>query len=139
MHLGRMRMADIALDTLVVNGHTTTTDALWAGVPVITVQGNHFASRVASSILTACGLTELITSNLDEYEELVVNLVSNPSQLADLKKRIAENIRHQPLFDTEKFVRSFDSALRKMWEIYSQGQTPGHIDIQKSPLCSGKT
>jgi predicted O-linked N-acetylglucosamine transferase (SPINDLY family) len=82
-HLARLRFADLTLDTRIYNGHTTTSDALWAGVPVITLQGSHFASRVSSSVLSAIGLPEVVTHSLEEYEALAVQLAHKPAQLQE--------------------------------------------------------
>ena len=81
--------ADLFLDTRICNGHTTASDSLWAGVPLITLKGAHFASRVASSLLTAIGLPELVTASLDEYEALALRLARNPAELAAIRRRLA--------------------------------------------------
>src|SRR3990172_2689852 len=99
-HLSRLRdCVEIALDTTTVNGHTTTTDALWAGVPVITIRGSHFMSRVSASQLKAIGLPELITQNLKEYEKLAVKLATNKTKYKSLKTKLAKNIKSTPLFN----------------------------------------
>jgi len=118
LHLARHRLADLALDTRIYNGHTTTSDALWAGLPVLTLQGKHFASRVASSILTAIGLPELITYSLKEYEETAIQLAKNPKKLIKLKNKLAKNRLTQPLFDTPRFVKDLEKAYQEMWKIY---------------------
>ena len=128
-HLSRLRFADLALDTRIVTGHTTTSDALWAGVPVITLQGGHFASRVSSSVLSAIGLPELITHSLEEYEALAVQLARNPAQLQEIRQRLAENRLSAPLFDTPRFVRNLESAYKEMWNIFSAGETPRQIAV----------
>ena len=128
-HLSRLRFADLSLDTRIVNGHTTTSDALWAGVPVITLQGGHFASRVSSSVLAAIGLPELITHRLEEYEALAVQLARNPAQLQEIRRRLAENRLSAPLFDTPRFVRNLESAYREMWNIFSAGEKPRQIAV----------
>lgn len=114
MHLKRISLSDICLDTFTCNGHTTTSDALWAGVPVITLQGKHFASRVASSILTAIGLPELITHSAQEYYRLAVKLAQNPKALKALKEKLAKNRLTMPLFNTQKFVANLEKAYLKM-------------------------
>jgi predicted O-linked N-acetylglucosamine transferase (SPINDLY family) len=128
-HLGRMRLADLALDTRIVNGHTTTSDALWAGVPVITLQGSHFASRASASMLTAIGLPELITHSLKAYETLAVRLARNPDELQRIRQRLEENRLTKPLFDTPRFVRNLEKAYKEMWEIFLAGERPRQIEV----------
>lgn len=128
-HLARYRLADLALDTRVCGGHTTTSDALWAGLPVVTMLGNHFASRVSASLLTAVGLPELITENLDDYQALVLRLVQNPDELSMLKNRLEKNRLTEPLFDTPRFVRHLEKGYHRMWEIYLSGESPDNIDV----------
>jgi protein O-GlcNAc transferase len=128
-HLSRLRFADLALDTRIVNGHTTTSDALWAGVPVITLQGGHFASRVSSSVLSAIGLPELITHSVEEYETLAVKLANNPVELQEIRQRLARNRLVAPLFDTPRFVRNLESAYKEMWKIFLAGKPPGQIEV----------
>lgn len=120
-HLARMGLADLFLDTWTVNGHTTTSDALWAGVPVITKIGTHFASRVAASILTAIGLPELITSDPDGYRTLAVRLAKHPDELEEIRRKIERNRLTTPLFDTRRFARDIENALGKMWETWRDG------------------
>jgi protein O-GlcNAc transferase len=128
-HLERMRVADLALDTRIYNGHTTTSDALWVGVPVVTLQGSHFASRVSSSILSAIGMPELITYNIEEYETLAVRLAHNPDELQELRQKIAENRLVKPLFDTPRFVKNLEKAYKEMWAIYGAGELPRMIEV----------
>ena len=129
-HLSRLRCADLALDTRIVNGHTTTSDALWAGVPVITLQGSHFASRVSSSVLTAIGLPELITHSLEEYEARAVQLARNPSEQQEIRERLAKNRLTAPLFDTPRFVRNLETAYKEMWKIFLSGESPRQINVR---------
>ena len=89
-HLARCRLADLGLDTRIYGGHTTTSDLLWAGVPVVTMLGTHFASRVAASLLNAVGLSELITHDLEEYESLALRLAQSSVELAALKSKLAK-------------------------------------------------
>jgi protein O-GlcNAc transferase len=130
-HLARLVFADLALDTRIVNGHTTTSDALWAGVPVITLQGSHFASRVSSSILSAIGFTELITHSLEEYESLAVKLARNPVELQEIRQRIEKSRLVAPLFDTPRFVRNLERAYKEMWKIFLAGEAPRQIDVKE--------
>src|SRR4029077_1308498 len=104
-YLARYRLADLFLDTLPYNGHTTASDALWAGLPVLTCVGSTFAGRVGASLLTAVGVPELIASSLEEYEALALELAGNPTMLTDLKAKLARNREKYPLFDTPRFTR----------------------------------
>jgi protein O-GlcNAc transferase len=113
-HLARYRLADVFLDTAPYNAHTTTADALMAGLPVVTVLGPSFPSRVAASVLHAIGLPELVTPSMEAYESLVVELISHPPRLQDLKARLAENRRTHPLFDTERFCRNLEIVFATM-------------------------
>ena len=131
-HLSRLRFADLSLDTRIVNGHTTTSDALWAGVPVITLQGSHFASRVSSSVLSAIGLPELITHSLEEYEALAVKLANNPVELQEIRRRLARNRLVAPLFDTPRFAGNLETAYKEMWKIFSAGETPRQIEVMEN-------
>ena len=117
-HLARLKLADVALDTLTVNGHTTTTDALLAGVPVITCQGNHFASRVASSILAAVGMGGLVTRDLNSYERLAVTLAADPDRLKASKIQLEKNKRTHPLFDLDRYVKNLEAAYDRIWQAY---------------------
>ncbi len=123
-HLGRHRFADLALDTLPYNAHTTSSDALWSGVPVLTLLGNAFPGRVAASLLTAVGLPELITESRTGYEDLAVSLGQDPTKLHALKEKLARNRLTTPLFDTVLFTRHLESAYRTMWDRYQADQPP---------------
>jgi len=114
-HLARLRLADLALDTFPCNGHTTTVDALWAGLPVVTLLGKNFSSRVSASVLTAINLPQLITKNLKEYQRVAVDLAAHPDKLCKLKDRLKQNIKSSPLFDTEKYTRELEKAYIKIW------------------------
>jgi protein O-GlcNAc transferase len=129
-HLGRLTLADLALDTLICNGHTTTSDCLWAGVPVLTLLGKHFASRVAGSILTSAGLKGLITKNKEAYEELAVELARNPQKLSTFKRTLWQNHKISPLFNTEIFTQNLETAYETMWDIYKKGLKPKEITIK---------
>jgi predicted O-linked N-acetylglucosamine transferase (SPINDLY family) len=104
-HLARNRLADLFLETLPYNAHTTASDALWAGLPLVTCAGETFADRVAGSLLRAIGLPELVTSSLAEYEALALRLASDGDLLAGFRARLARNKWTHPLFDTERFAR----------------------------------
>jgi predicted O-linked N-acetylglucosamine transferase (SPINDLY family) len=126
-HLARHRQADLFLDTFPCNAHTTTSDALWAGLPVLTLMGESFASRVAASLLNAVGLPELITSTQEEYEALAIELALNPMKLADIKLRLASNRLTAPLFDAPLFTKNLEAAYVKIYEKYQAGLEPDHI------------
>jgi len=128
-HLARHRQADLFLDTFPYNAHTTTSDALWAGLPVLTLMGKSFASRVAASLLNAIGLPELITNTQEEYEALAIELAMNPQKLADIKLKLAHNRLTTPLFDTPLFTKNLESAYTKMYECNQNDLGPDHISI----------
>jgi protein O-GlcNAc transferase len=115
-HLQRIELADLALDTRIVNGAATTSDALWAGLPVVTIQGTHFASRMSSSLLTAIDLTELITHSLDDYVNLAVGLARNREHLEKIRKRLKVNKFTKPLFNAPLFTVNLENLYRWMWE-----------------------
>ena len=116
LHLARQQLADLFLDTLPYNAHTTASDALWVGLPVVTTPGNSFPARVAASILTATGLPELITPDLSAYEALALELASNPERLRAIREKLLQNRRTAPMFDTARFTRNLEAAYRTMLE-----------------------
>jgi len=130
LHLARLKLADLCLDTFNCNGMTTTSDSLWAGVPVITLKGNHFASRVSTSLLTAIGLPELITHSPKEYENLAIKLAKDPKKLDTLRSKLNANRLTKPLFDTQKFTQYLEEAYSQMWKTYSEGKKPANIVIK---------
>jgi predicted O-linked N-acetylglucosamine transferase (SPINDLY family) len=123
-HLARVALADLFLDTLYYNAHTTAADALWAGVPVITCPGTTFASRVAGSLLDAVGLPELITDSVPDYEALALRLARDPDQLSAVRQKLARNRNAFPLFDTARFTRHLEAAYTTMWERAERGERP---------------
>ncbi len=128
-HLARQRQADLFLDTFPYNAHTTASDALWAGLPVLTLMGRSFASRVAASLLSAIGLPELITNSQEEYESLAIELALIPNKLADIKLKLANNRLTTPLFDTPAFTKNIEEAYTKMYERYQADLKPDRITI----------
>ena len=132
-HLARHRLADLFLDTLPYNAHTTASDALRVGLPVLTRTGETFASRVAASLLRATGLPELITATESEYEELAVNLAHHPERLQALRHRLQQNRPTAPLFDCQSFTRHLESAYTAIVERYHAGLPPDHILIPRLP------
>jgi predicted O-linked N-acetylglucosamine transferase (SPINDLY family) len=136
-HLARHSAADLFLDTLPYNAHTTAIDALWAGLPVLTRVGDSFAGRVAASLLKSIGLPELITTAPQKYEELAVQLAENPQRLAQIRQRLEDNRLTTPLFDTPSFTRDLESAYRAAYDRYRAGLPPEHIDVLKQPFRQG--
>ena len=128
-HLARHRLADLFLDTLPYNAHTTASDALWAGLPVLTHAGNTFAGRVAGSLLRAVGLSELITTSLEEYEALALQLACDGEMLGRLRVRLAQNRRTYPLFDTERYTRNLEAAYLRMRERWRAGCPPAAFSV----------
>lgn len=128
-HLARLRLADLVLDTLPYNAHTTASDALWAGVPFLTCKGHAFAGRVGASLLTAIGVPELIARDLAAYEAMAVTLAGDPARVSALRRRIEENKTTHPLFDTARFARDIEAAYRRMWEIAQAGEAPRHFAV----------
>ncbi len=128
-HLARQQIADLFLDTLPYNAHTTASDALWAGLPILTRKGKSFTARVAASVLTAIGLPELITETEAEYEAMAIDLATNPDKLKRLKSRLAQNRTTTPLFDTDLYTRHLEAAYRAMYEYYLADEPATHINI----------
>ncbi|OQX03496.1 MAG: hypothetical protein BWK80_55555 [Desulfobacteraceae bacterium IS3] len=126
-HLSRHTLADLALDTRIYNGHTTTSDALWAGIPVVALLGTHFASRVSASLLKAVGLSGLVTRNLEEYEKLAVRLAKQPGELIKIRQQLAKNRLTEPLFDTPRFTKDLETAYKEMYRRWQHGEMPGVI------------
>ena len=128
-HLARLKLADAVLDTLVCNGHTTTSDALWAGVPVITARGRHFASRVSESLLNAMDLPELVGDDADGMVRIARRIGTDTPYRDALRARIAANRLSAPLFDTARFTRDFETAIGLMVDRHRSGQAPDHMDV----------
>jgi predicted O-linked N-acetylglucosamine transferase (SPINDLY family) len=131
-HLAREKLADLFLDTLPHNAHTTASDALWCGVPVVTCRGSTFAGRVAVSLLTTVGLPELITETAAEYEALALRLTSNPALLGRVKEKLLRNRDACPLFDTRRYTRYLEQGYRIMWERAERGLPPASFAVEHS-------
>ena len=131
-YLARFRAVDLFLDTLPYNAGTTASDALWAGLPVLTCMGQAFAGRVAASLLTAINLPELITSTPAQYEELAVELATNPRMMAHIRQKLAANRLAAPLFNTAQFARTLEAAYTQIYERYNAGLRPEHVNIERS-------
>ncbi len=123
-HLARLRLGDLFLDTIPYNAHATASDALWAGLPVLTCHGNTFPAGVAAGVVHAIGLPELVTKSLAEYEELALALARDPERLSSLKARLRLNRSSEPLFNTALFTRNLESAYRTMFERHQAGLPP---------------
>jgi protein O-GlcNAc transferase len=130
-HLARLSLADICLDTLPFNGGTTTSDALWAGVPAITCSGQSFAARMSGSLLQALATPELVTGSLFEYERLALELAREPARLADLRTRIARGRQTGALFDTDRFRRHLEAGFAAMMERLRCNLPPAALSIPR--------
>jgi predicted O-linked N-acetylglucosamine transferase (SPINDLY family) len=128
-YLEQYKFADLFLDTRPYNAGTTASDALWAGLPVLTQVGESFASRMAASLLANIGIAELITHTDEEYEALAVALASNPEKLANIKAMLTNNRLKKPLFDTPSFTKHIESAYQEAYERYQNGLPIDHIHI----------
>lgn len=138
-HLARHAHADLFLDTLPYNAHTTASDALWCGVPVVTCMGESFAARVAASLLTAVGLPDLITTSLPDYEALALVLARDPARLAAMKAHLKAARASAPLFDARAFTRGLEAAFRRMHALRQAGNAPEAIivaDAEAQPMSN---
>lgn len=129
-HLSRHRLADLFLDTLPYNAHTTACDALWMGLPVVTCAGGAFPGRVAGSVLNAMGLSELVTDRLEDFEKLALELALNPERLHAIRQRVAANRLTTPLFDNARFVRHIEAAYKRMHEAICRGEAPQAFAVE---------
>jgi protein O-GlcNAc transferase len=129
-HLARHAAADLFLATLPYNAHTTASDALWAGLPLLTCAGRTFAGRVAASLLRAAGLPELITSNLQEYEALALKLARDRVLLQSIRRKLAENRNTCTLFNTDRFPLHIERAYETMWDIHCRGEAPRSFKVE---------
>jgi predicted O-linked N-acetylglucosamine transferase (SPINDLY family) len=134
-HLARHRVADLFLDTFVVNAHTTASDALWAGLPVLTLPGRQFASRVGASLVSAMGQPEMIAKSPAEYEARALELAQDLDALAKLRSKVQRNRRSTPLFDTKGFTRSLERGFDMAYARYLQGLPPAHLEVSDAPAA----
>jgi predicted O-linked N-acetylglucosamine transferase (SPINDLY family) len=132
-HLARLGLADLFLDSLPYNAHTTASDALWAGLPLLTCLGGTFPGRVAASVLEAAGMPELITRSLAEYEALALALAQGKDRLSSLRRRLGQSRGTSPLFNTDAYRLHLESAYRTMWELHEKGEGPVDIAVTSSP------
>lgn len=134
-HIRRSALADLFLDTPLCNAHTTGTDILWAGLPMVTLPLEKMATRVAGSLCLATGLgEEMIVSNMKEYEEKAVSLALNPPKLHTLANKLKAARLTCPLFDTARWVRNLERAYFKMWNLHCSGQKPQHFKVAENDL-----
>jgi predicted O-linked N-acetylglucosamine transferase (SPINDLY family) len=129
-HLARLKLADLALDTRRYNGGATTANALWAGIPVLTILGTHWVSRMSASALHAVGLPDLITHNLDDYKRLAICLAGNPDKLRRLHEQLTLKRFNTPLFNTRLFTQHIENAYRTMWQRHLHGLPPASFKVQ---------
>ena len=133
-HLARLRLADLQLDTLPYCAHTTASDALWAGLPIVTCLGTSFAGRVGASLVDAIGAPELITRSLEDYERLAVELACDRERLAAIRAEIQANRDRAALFDTPRFRRNLEAAFETIWAKYRAGEKPCSFDVADQPV-----
>jgi predicted O-linked N-acetylglucosamine transferase (SPINDLY family) len=129
-HLGRHQHADLFLDTLPCNAHTTASDALWAGLPILTCSGDTFAGRVACSLLMAIGMPELVTESLEEYEQTALALARDPQRLIALRQKLEKKRDASLLFDLPKLTGNIEAAYARMWQTWRSGQKPTAFSIE---------
>jgi predicted O-linked N-acetylglucosamine transferase (SPINDLY family) len=123
-HLARLQLADLFLDTLPYNSHTSACDALFAGVPILTCPSTNFAGRVAASALFAHGLAELIAPSLSAYEDIALEIARDPPKAAALKAKVLRHRETHPLFSTKRFTEHLEAAFTRMWQRHQQGEPP---------------
>ena len=128
-HLARYQLADLFLDTTPCNAHTTASDALWTGLPVLTLVGKSFAARVAASLLHAVGLPDMVAKTQEEYEDLAIELATHPEKLQEIKSRLKHNLLTAPLFDTPLFTQNLESAYMEIYKRHQQGTVLENIYI----------
>jgi predicted O-linked N-acetylglucosamine transferase (SPINDLY family) len=133
-HLARLRLADLFLDTLPYNAHTTASDALWAGLPLITCEGSTFPGRVAASLLHAAGCPQLVTRSLEEYEALALRLAENADILGQIRRDLERNRHTCSLFDTKRVTRHLEAAYQEMWDRFQRGEAPRSFAVSPQEL-----
>jgi predicted O-linked N-acetylglucosamine transferase (SPINDLY family) len=132
-YLTRIALVDVALDTNPYNGHTTSSDILWAGTPLVTLRGSSFAARVSESLLGAIDLAELVARDETDYCDLAVELARDSARRQQIRARLQHNRDIKPLFDTDRFTRHLESAYQLMAERARNGLPPDHIDVASLP------
>jgi predicted O-linked N-acetylglucosamine transferase (SPINDLY family) len=129
-HLARHRLADLFIDTFPCNAHTTASDALWAGLPIISLAGETFASRVAASLLTTIDMKDCVTYDLLSYEQKIVSLLDDPQALQELRDRVVLGCQKSPLFDTKATAQHLESAYLQMMMCFEAELPPKEFDVQ---------
>ena len=138
-HLARLQVVDAVLDALVCNGHTTTSDALWAGVPVVTARGRHFASRVSESLLNGIGLPELVGTDSEDMVRIATRIATDATYRQELRAKVGANRLSTPLFDTARLTRDFEIGIRMMVERHRSGLDPEQLDVpDQGPLAADR-
>jgi predicted O-linked N-acetylglucosamine transferase (SPINDLY family) len=132
-HMARLRRADLFLDCFQCNAHATAADALWAGVPLLTVAGHGYAARVGASVLHAIGLPEMAVATRQDYERIALELATDPARLADIRSRLAANRTTMPLFDSERFTRHIETAFELAYDRHWRGLAPDHVEVPALP------
>jgi predicted O-linked N-acetylglucosamine transferase (SPINDLY family) len=130
-HLARLKLADLFLDTFNYNAGATATDALWSGLPLITKMGQGYTARMAGSILSAIGLSELIVTEESQYEKLALRLATAPGELIQIRKKLAANRLATPLFDTELSTKHLENGYSQAYKLYFEGKSPDHIYVSE--------
>jgi predicted O-linked N-acetylglucosamine transferase (SPINDLY family) len=138
-HFSRLALADVFVDTWPYNAHTTAADALWAGVPVLTLPGESFASRVAASVLAAVGLEGLAMGSIDDYESALVTMARDPEVLAGLRAHLVDNRLALPLFDSPAYTRRFEALLATLWQRWCRGEVPAHLEADAASSNPAET
>lgn len=128
-HLARLQLADLFLDTFNYNAGATATDALWSGLPLITKTGQGYTARMAGSILSSLGLSEMIATTKTQYEELALRLATTPGELIQIREKLVANRLTTPLFDSELFTRHLENGYRQAYELYFEGKSPDHVYV----------
>ena len=136
-HIKRGFLADLFLDTPTYNAHTTGTDILWSGTPMLTLSGDKMVSRVSATLLKAIGLEELITTSLEQYEQLAVSLAEDSEKLFAMRRHIENNRETCALFDTARWVKNMESGLLSAWKRHETGSLPDHIDVDDNEPILG--
>ncbi|EBA18021.1 TPR repeat protein [Roseobacter sp. SK209-2-6] len=135
-HLARMRQADLFLDAFNCNAHTTASEAVWAGVPLVTKAGNQFAARVAASVVTAIGCPDLVTETIDEYYDLAYKLATEADTYSELRLRLQDNLLTTPLYDSESYARNFEKLMEMAILRYEEGAKPKHLMVREKTSTS---
>ena len=130
-HLARHQLADLFIDSFPYTAHTTCSDALLTGLPVLTRIGNSFASRVAASLLAAIDLSEMIVKTKKEYKDLAIEIANNKEKLKQIKNKLQKNILTKPLFDTKLFTKNIEELYTIMYQRYHSGLPVDHIEIEQ--------